>query len=198
MGYMGKACEQKMCPNGCSRHGRCNGVTGKCECDIGYGGTDCSQPVCPDCDNGDCGDDATCLCQIGFEGTTCSEKSCAEGCDSDGGKCNEGECFCPQGLIGLECETTQEVCPNGCSGNGVCDDLTKLCHCKEGFGGHGCALRTCIKGCNEPHGQCYNGTCYCQPEYSGETCADADCPGNCNGNGVCNLESHTCSCNPGW
>merc|ERR1712146_555564 len=122
------------------------------------------------------GDDATCLCQIGWEGSTCADKACAADCHENGGKCNEGECACPMGLIGLECEIKQDGCPDDCSGNGVCDEFTKLCHCHQGFEGANCAMRSCPGGCNEPNGQCYNGTCFCQPNYSGTTLAKPIAP----------------------
>merc|ERR1712157_47475 len=109
-------------------------------CDVGYGGADCSQPVCPDCENGDCGDAATCLCQIGWEGPTCGDKACDSECQSNGGKCRNGNCLCPTGFIGLQCEAKVDMCPNDCSGNGVCDEFAKHCRCNEGFSGLDCSV----------------------------------------------------------
>lgn len=188
-----------MCPNACSRHGRCNGVTGKCECDVGYAGVDCSQPTCPDCGNGgECGDGMSCLCQIGFEGPTCQDKACDSQCTSNGGKCRNGECLCPSGLIGLECAIKADVCPKMCSGNGICDEYNRVCKCDEGYFGDDCSLSLCTKGCNEPNGRCFNGTCYCAPNYSGDTCASKECPNNCHGHGKCDDETRVCMCEPGY
>merc|ERR1712151_735376 len=78
------------------------------------------------------------------------------------------------GLIGLECETTQEVCPNGCSGNGVCNLESHTCSCNPGWNGADCSLQTCtgppLNDCND-HGLCQNGTCKCHEGYEGVACA---------------------------
>lgn len=39
----------KECPQGCTKHGNCNGETGTCDCPFGYGGADCSTRLLPAC-----------------------------------------------------------------------------------------------------------------------------------------------------
>jgi len=61
------------CPNNCSSHGNC--VTGFCQCEGNWNGTDCSQlKGCPnDCSgHGDCTIDTSCHCDNGYAGTDCS------------------------------------------------------------------------------------------------------------------------------
>jgi hypothetical protein len=60
------------------------------------------------------------------------------------------------------------VCPNSCSNNGVCNRLTGVCTCNEGFYGDDCSLQYLV------------------------------CPLNCSNNGICNRLTGVCTCNPGY
>ncbi|CAH9100322.1 unnamed protein product [Cuscuta epithymum] len=61
LGFEGRDCSKRSCPNNCSKHGKClrNGV---CECENRYTGIDCSTAICDEqcslhggvCDNGVC------------------------------------------------------------------------------------------------------------------------------------------------
>lgn len=65
-----------LCPGDCGGHGRCDVGSSRCQCHQGWGGPDCSLPVCStDCTqhgHGHCdkkGDH--CLCSSGFVGQSC-------------------------------------------------------------------------------------------------------------------------------
>ncbi|ETN02121.1 hypothetical protein PPTG_16769 [Phytophthora nicotianae INRA-310] len=95
-----------------------------------------------------------------------------------------------------------ESCPNGCSGNGVCDkQLT--CHCYDGFFGYDCSLKYCpvgkawgvIRGTNDAHGpeECSgrgicaysSGSCSCQSGFTGPACQYTQCLDSCSNHGKC-------------
>ncbi|KAG3241315.1 hypothetical protein PI124_g13831 [Phytophthora idaei] len=95
-----------------------------------------------------------------------------------------------------------ESCPNGCSGNGVCDkQLT--CHCRDGFFGYDCSLEYCpvgkawgvIRGTNDAHGpeECSgrgicvysSGFCSCQSGFTGPACQYTQCLESCSNHGKC-------------
>merc|ERR1719316_590490 len=64
-----------VCPNNCSYHGTC--VKGKCNCNRGWTGVDCSnlQEMCPDdyiCYHGVCNAMGHCDCDEGYTGDDCS------------------------------------------------------------------------------------------------------------------------------
>jgi hypothetical protein len=99
------------CPHACSGRGRCivdtaAGIIGKCECQDGYMGGDCSLKSCPIGDHA-WADEAigvedahnraecshrgicdrltgTCKCQPNFSGIACSRLSCPDDCSSRG------------------------------------------------------------------------------------------------------------------
>ena len=144
------------CPNACSGHGSC-GVFLMCQCYPNWMGSDCDDRVCPfgksfmDSPKGDLdgsqhissasstvlvGSDiyhagtqeefpsmkdsiGTQLQQTGHEYAECSNVGI---CDRA-----TGECKCFQGFAGSACSRT--VCPNDCSGHGVCvsiKDMAKM------------------------------------------------------------------------
>ena len=77
--------------------------------------------------------------------------------------------------------------------------LQCACHCRAGFEGEDCSLRTCdgpgLGGCHG-RGMCVNGTCFCRRGWDGPNCDVQHCPGGCNGHGVCNGVG--CVCDKGW
>ncbi|EEY60541.1 tenascin-like protein [Phytophthora infestans T30-4] len=95
-----------------------------------------------------------------------------------------------------------ESCPNGCSGNGICDkQLT--CHCYDGFFGYDCSLEYCpvgkswgvIRGTDDAHrpeecsgrGICLysSGSCSCQSGFTGPACQFTQCLDSCSNHGKC-------------
>ncbi len=93
-----------------------------------------------------------------------------------------------------------DVCPNKCSGKGVCKKEIG-CACNLGFTEHDCSAKTkCIKDCSN-HGICHNNAkCGCFPGFTGPYCdVNLNCPKNCTSldNGVCS-NNGTCICRPGF
>jgi len=201
------------CPNGCSGHGTC-GANDKCTCytkkddnaasgsisstdpgltyitgddvDFAWTGHDCSLRTCPfreawasvpTSDNG------------GHERAECSNK----------GECDRktGLCKCFDNYEGDACERT--VCPNDCSGRGICVTAKQLaaeasktyqtpwdavkqqgCICDVGSRGPDCSLRECPSD-NDPMG------------------GDGRIQGrDCSGRGICDYETGTCTCFSGY
>nr|QBK84705.1 MAG: transmembrane protein [Pithovirus LCDPAC01] len=67
---------KKRCPNDCSNNGVCNGKTGKCTCNSGLTGDDCSERICPNnCSgNGTCNEKTgKCTCIFPWTGNDCSK-----------------------------------------------------------------------------------------------------------------------------
>ncbi|KAE9046692.1 hypothetical protein PR001_g4462 [Phytophthora rubi] len=95
-----------------------------------------------------------------------------------------------------------ESCPNGCSGNGVCDKKL-TCQCHAGFFGYDCSLQYCpvgkawgvIAGTNNAHGpeECSgrgtciysSGSCSCQSGFTGPACQHTQCLESCSNHGKC-------------
>ena len=99
--------------------------------------------------------------------------------------------------------TASAMCPNGCSGHGICGANDK-CSCYQNFQGADCSLRTCpytlawadtADGTNNAHyyAECGNkgacdrktGECKCFDGYEGSGCRRSTCPDNCGGHGTC-------------
>lgn len=79
----------------CTQFSQCNTFTGMCECRDGYGGLDCSQPLCGSLSNGNSKrpirkDNETCKCSPGWLGINCN--LCSEDNVCDG--------FMPEGVPG--------------------------------------------------------------------------------------------------
>ncbi|KAI5732577.1 hypothetical protein M8J76_001881 [Diaphorina citri] len=188
------------CPAGCSNKGQC--ILGKCQCNSGFGGDDCSESVCPvlcsqrgDYINGEC------QCNPGWKGKECHLRhdEC-EVPDCHGhGHCTNGKCQCGRGYKGVHCE--QVDCPHPtCNNHGYC--MAGTCLCKKGWKGPDCgemdkeALQ-CLPDCSG-HGQfdLETQSCICQPLWSGSDCSSALCDKDCGTHGHC--VGDACVCNAGW
>jgi hypothetical protein len=75
--------------------------------------------------------------------------------------------------------SVESRCPNGCNGNGKCDN-NGLCICNPSFTGEDCSFKLCAS-CK--HGMCHENKCICQtnkktnlPMFFGSKCALRECP----------------------
>lgn len=105
----------------------------------------------------------------------------------------------------LLARTTVAVCPNSCSGHGICG-TANVCACFEGWtgGAADCSFRNCPLGTawadkayatDKAHlptecsnaGMCnyQTGTCECFAGFTGSACQRSACPNDCNGQGTC-------------
>ncbi|ETV93621.1 hypothetical protein, variant [Aphanomyces invadans] len=134
----------------CSNRGRCDSVTGLCQCSPGFSSSDGAggTGTLPDCGYG-----TTSTCPTAASnGLTCNNQ----------GTCNSGtfyKCVCNNGFTGIDC--TLRTCPSGyawfdgasaadtahalaiCSNKGTCNTATGICTCAVGYAGAACELMTC-------------------------------------------------------
>merc|ERR1711988_110855 len=118
-------------------------------------------------------------------------------------------CECLFGWGGEDCGTG--LCPNNCSGTGVCNTEKARCKCNFGYRGVNCSkyLRDeiCPNDCSG-HGTCGSGEdkglCFCYKNWGGVDCSPNMCPGNCSDHGACMVVDPSfgngahCKCEPGW
>jgi len=76
-------------------------------------------------------------------------------------------------------------CPHDCSFHGICDDITKVCACEEGYMGGDCSLRTCLYG--------KSWFSYPTDDNNGH-----DQLGECSDMGLCDRNGGFCVCNDGY
>eukprot|EP01135_Chromosphaera_perkinsii_P004158 Nk52_evm65s270 gene=Nk52_evmTU65s270 len=100
----------------CSGKGSCKNK--KCQCVNGWGGYDCSTPLCDsgcNVDNlqGACVDGNVCRCALGWGGTDnceCPSVVATKAC-SGKGKCSNAQCSCDSGYTGRACEFSTPKTP---------------------------------------------------------------------------------------
>lgn len=211
-GWGGPDCAELTCPRNCGEHGRCllgqdcadcatkrhqgnlalvaSGwqgtsppVTWRCECEPGWAGATCEEPVCTDTGlptghPTDCGAGAmhglciggSCQCAGTRSGAACEVDLCAEGCGEDA-VCRRGLAqFCqhacatalPQ-AVAVRCQDS--VCPSPPDGAPLAAGVSRAecggngecyfgkCHCRAGFTGDACGVPACEGGCGQ-HGNC--------------------------------------------
>mmetsp|Transcript_2728 Transcript_2728/g.5002 ORF Transcript_2728/g.5002 Transcript_2728/m.5002 type:complete len:448 (-) Transcript_2728:43-1386(-) len=114
---VGNGCQDK---SSCSLHGTCDYCYNTCICDEGYGNPsteiydyvriDCGERTCPAGKS------------IGSLPTSSTSAHPLKEC-SDNGICDRqvGQCACFDGWEGLSCD--RRVCPNKCSGHGICASM---------------------------------------------------------------------------
>ena len=222
----GKPCSTSASPQGdkaaattCSGHGVCH--AGQCVCHPDFTGKSCGMTKqCPrgagkqrlECSGrGSCWL-GKCICRPGSTGLDCGEML---PCDCSGhGACHAssaGGCVCHPGWTGTNC-ATEEVCPDDCSGNGVCNDGS--CFCFKGYAGDSCAFSVEDGKEAERRKNCVNPDVGDDPAAlarvpkirSKETGGESPAP--CSGHGVCGYEMSPapgsgkaygrCLCMPGY
>lgn len=105
-------------------------------------------------------------------------------------------------VLTLVARIAQALCPNDCSGRGVCDRYM-ICHCLDGYTGYDCSGIACplgrawgvITATDRAHelaecsgrGHCVHstGVCQCQQGFSGNACQYTECPDSCMAHGKC-------------
>ncbi|OCT85075.1 hypothetical protein XELAEV_18023238mg [Xenopus laevis] len=153
----------------CSGHG--NFTVDSCICNQGWGGENCSEPLCPlGCSGRGTCIEGMCVCEPDFTGEWCTDLLCPEEC-SPHGLCQDGQCVCQDPYIGLGC--TELRCPGDCLGKGRCANGT--CVCQDGFAGEDCGRMWCINACSG-RGLCQDGVCQCEEGYSGQDCSEVAPP----------------------
>mmetsp|Transcript_12144 Transcript_12144/g.18190 ORF Transcript_12144/g.18190 Transcript_12144/m.18190 type:complete len:327 (+) Transcript_12144:259-1239(+) len=141
----------------CSHKGRCERTTGECECFPGYEGIACQRTVCPHgiVDNGE-GDESEEACS--GRGACFPQRTLAQLAGKEYSKpwdaLKQVGCYCDKGFRGPACELRE--CPSledplggygneagrDCSGRGLCDYSSGLCHCFTGFFGAACNIQS--------------------------------------------------------
>ncbi|NP_001107287.1 tenascin-R precursor [Xenopus tropicalis] len=153
----------------CSGHG--NFTVDSCICNQGWGGENCSEPLCPlECSGRGTCIEGMCVCEPDYTGEWCTDLLCPEEC-SPHGLCQDGQCVCQDPYIGIGC--TELRCPGDCLGKGRCANGT--CVCQDGYAGEDCGRMWCINACSG-RGQCQDGVCECEEGYSGQDCSEVAPP----------------------
>ncbi|KAM4022923.1 tenascin-R isoform 1-T2 [Anomaloglossus baeobatrachus] len=153
----------------CSGHG--NFTLDSCVCSQGWGGEDCSEPLCPlGCSGKGTCIEGICVCEPDYTGEWCTDLLCPEEC-SPHGHCQDGQCICQEPYTGVGCAELR--CPGDCLGKGRCANGT--CVCQDGYAGEDCGRMWCVNACSG-RGQCQDGVCECEEGYSGQDCSEVAPP----------------------
>ncbi|KAN0026524.1 hypothetical protein ACTFIV_007512 [Dictyostelium citrinum] len=189
-------CVNFLCENDCGIYGKCNNLTGVCNCDSNHQGPNCSISFKQ--------------CPTGLNSLICS-----------GGLnfCNNqtGVCDCDSDHQGLACSLPFKQCPVGsdliCSGgDNNCNNQTGICNCDSNHQGPNCSIsfKQCPTGlnsliCSGGLNFCNNqtGVCDCNSDHQGSTCSlpFKQCPVGSDslicsgGDNNCNNQTGICSCN---
>lgn len=197
-GFAGAACNVT-CPHFdgkvCGGHGKCNAVTGECECEQRWTGSSCIVPclcntkhgkcnsscadfkatdVCTACDCDGNFTDLCYTCKNGTQGTTC-QGACVEGF-TYATICNCSDYY-GTASCSVKCPFRYNSSANAttaCGGRGFCSAGRLgdgLCHCYSGFYGLACETQCSAANCSAilGKGQCNSSTgdCECQDDLEG-------------------------------
>ncbi|CAL5870036.1 uncharacterized protein PFLUO_LOCUS4269 [Penicillium psychrofluorescens] len=167
----------------CTHFAQCNTFNGKCSCPPGFGGDDCSTPVCgslADGDNRPVRKTKSCSCKDGWEGINCNVCATDSACDAMMPEGQGGTCY-KQGVTIKEnyqmCDVTNRKIIDQLDGRKPqvtfsCEAEDKTCNFqfwvgqKESFY---CGLDTCEWDMtsdytsNKTHYKCENAACKCIP-----------------------------------
>ncbi len=129
---------------------------------------------------------------------SCKKDPCKDKVCQNGGTCNDGDCSCPGGYSGTNCQIHDLCYGKTCLNGGGCVDGT--CICPTGYTGVNCQTAvqtdpcqgiTCLNG-----GTCISGTCLCPDGFTGPNCGTVVNNDPCQGitcynggtcaNGICN------------
>ena len=150
-GFYGRECAlvkdvetANACPNACSGHGLCDSIAGRCQCNAGFSGADCSIECPSHCSlHGVCTHDGICQCKPGFSGPDCSVRECLNDCSNNGVCDDNGKCQCVNGWGGESCNIRTD-----CSGHGKF--VNGKCQCDDGWANAQCSQPVvCAGGCSD-------------------------------------------------
>ena len=142
------------CENACNEHGNCK--WGKCLCEPGWTGSDCSVPTCPG---------SFCYYDPNSFETVCNQCS-------GNGKCGlGGNCSCNDGWTGPDCGSI--LCTRNCTGWQFClpDFPVNQCICDARRSGRSCEVQLCLNNCSMSGNCTANGTCSCMKNFYGDDCS---------------------------
>ncbi|XP_009079004.1 PREDICTED: tenascin-N [Acanthisitta chloris] len=110
----------------------------------------------------------------------CSPQKCCGGTQgvphcSGHGSWHGEKCVCDEPFFGEDC--SQQLCPENCSGHGICDTAKGICQCHQEFIGEDCSEKRCPGDCSG-NGFCDTGECYCHDGFFGLDCSQVLAPQN--------------------
>lgn len=107
---------------------------------------------------------------------SCKKDLCKDKVCLNGGACQDGNCICPSGYTGVNCELTIQTDPCqgiSCLNGGTC--INGTCDCPPGFTGPNCATVVNNNPCQGiicyNGGNCANGVCNCPTGFTGSDCS---------------------------
>lgn len=177
-----------VCSSPCENGGRCVAPE-ICSCEWGWGGVDCSTPICeidsatllgfPEvlCTNSSmmqpkrtiCVAPNTCTCAPGWSSSGCDIPLCAQDKCRNGGACVAPDtCECASGWFDPNCTTP--VCAQTCGNGGNCTG-PDMCTCPSDWTGNDCREPVCRQMCSNGGSCIAPDTCQCPPQWHGHDCS---------------------------
>ena len=142
------------CENSCTNKGVCK--WGRCLCQPGFTGSDCSVQTCPG---------SFCYYNPNNFETVCNECS-------GNGKCGQsGICECNDGWTGPDCGAI--FCTNNCTNSQFClpDFPINQCICDARKSGRSCEIQLCLNNCSKAGNCTSDGSCLCEKNFFGLDCS---------------------------